>query len=414
MNMMKIALLGSAALATVTISARADDLSDLKAQIEALNSRVAQVEAAPAVPAGYQLLTVSEGKAIVIPGLEADKNYGDTATVISVLPTADAPAGTELSINGFARAALVFKDPAGSKNSDVDVKARGEVTVAGKTDTAVGEVGAKVVLRVNSDGYGDEAFSSPTHFGYWAITPELTLGGGYTGSVGNVGYGYDGACNCYYTDNADVGFNPGDVTQMRLSYASGPISFAIALEDATGEIQRNDDQEVNGFPAFGGDDNALGAAAEVKFSGDVFNGEISAVWHEGGSDFLFDEGDLTSAVNWDDSYQVGIGFGATFDMFKLSMAAAMGHIINGQDYWGVSMLASANMTDAVHAEIGFGHKNYDNNAEFSAKSDVTAVLAGIYYDPVSQLTIGLEGEYINPKGSKNNDVSVDLVTVYRF
>jgi hypothetical protein len=98
MNMMKIALLGSAALATVTISARADDLSDLKAQIEALNSRVAQVEAAPAVPAGYQLLTVSEGKAIVIPGLEADKNYGDTATVISVLPTADAPAGPSTAL----------------------------------------------------------------------------------------------------------------------------------------------------------------------------------------------------------------------------------------------------------------------------------------------------------------------------
>ncbi len=66
------------------------------------------------------------------------------------------------------------------------------------------------------------------------MTPELTLGGGYTGSLGNIGYGYDGACNCYYTDNADVGFDPGDTSQMRLSYASGPMSAAIALEDASG------------------------------------------------------------------------------------------------------------------------------------------------------------------------------------
>ena len=56
------------------------------------------------------------------------------------------------------------------------------------------------------------------------MTPELTLGGGYSGSLGNIGYGYDGACNCYYTDNADVCFDPGDTSQMRLSYASGPMA----------------------------------------------------------------------------------------------------------------------------------------------------------------------------------------------
>ena len=42
-----------------------------------------------------------------------------------------------------------------------------------------------------------------TAWGYWAMTPELTFGGGYAGSLGNIGYGYDGACTCYYTDNAD-------------------------------------------------------------------------------------------------------------------------------------------------------------------------------------------------------------------
>jgi hypothetical protein len=82
-----------------------------------------------------------------------------------------------------------------------------------------------------------------------------------------------------------------------------------------------------------------------------------------------------------------------------------------------------NLSDSVHAEIAGGYKNYNNdlNAGWDAvggvnafQSDVTAVLAGIYYDPVSQLTIGLEGEYINPEGGNNNTFQVDLVTVFRF
>ncbi len=50
MKMIKMALLGGAALAVTTAAAKADDLSALKAQIESLNARVAQMEAAPAVP----------------------------------------------------------------------------------------------------------------------------------------------------------------------------------------------------------------------------------------------------------------------------------------------------------------------------------------------------------------------------
>jgi hypothetical protein len=47
MNVLKIALLGTAALAAVSVSARADDLADLKAQIEALNGRISQLESTP-------------------------------------------------------------------------------------------------------------------------------------------------------------------------------------------------------------------------------------------------------------------------------------------------------------------------------------------------------------------------------
>jgi hypothetical protein len=373
MKMMKIALLATAAVAAVSVSARADDLSDLKAQIEALNARVASVEAAPAVPAGYQLLTVSEGQALVVPGLpETDKGFGNTATVISVLPTADAPAGTEVSITGYARAALIYDSLPGT--DDTDIGARGQLKVSGKTETAVGEVGATLQLRGNYDGQGDASVIMNEAWGYWAMTPELTLGGGYTGSLSGIGYGYDGKCNCYYTDNADAGYGHGDTTQMRLSYNSGPFGFAIALEDDdTGNSDGND----------------LGVAAEMKFSADMFSGEISGGFWES-----------------DDAW-VGVGLGMSLDMFDVSVSAGAGEVDNA-DFWKANILMSANLSDSVHAEVGFNYRESDLFV------DQTAVLAGIYYDPVSQLTIGLEAEHIMNKGAGNDSTRVDLVTVYRF
>ena len=420
MNAMKLALLGTAALAAVTVSARADDLSDLKAQIEALNGRISQLEAAPAVPAGYQMLSVSEAKSIIVPSLDIDQHYGDTATQIGILPTADVPASTNIQWSGFVRAALVWQEDGDGiatntseldDGNDIDIYARAELKVVGTTDTAVGEVGALVKLRAdfdgntgfgwngayytNNPGSGNKLFKSPEAWGWWKMTPELTLGAGYTGSLGNIGYGYDGACNCYYTDNAPVGLNPGDTTQMRLSYASGPLSFAVALEDGSyadyyfGDIFS---------------ETSLGVAAEIKYSGDSFSGEVSGVWRAA------DEMDS-------DAWQVGVGVGFSLgDIASISLAAGTGHTFGDSttagdqstDFWAASILASANLSDSVHAEVAFGHSDYGSGAE------TNAVLAGIYYDPVSQLTIGLEAEHIMEDGSANDRTRVDLVTVFRF
>jgi hypothetical protein len=398
MNMFKMALLGGAALAVSAAGAQADDLSALKAQIESLNARVATMEAAPSVPAGYQLLTIKEGSQQNIPGLETLRKdalaMGNSATVISVMPTADAPAATEITWSGYARAAIVYSDSdARGDDGDFDVYARGQIKVSGKTETAVGEVGATVELRSNLDGqrndlgaFGSERLYVEQAWGYWAMTPELTLGGGFAGSLGNIGYGYDGACNCYYTDNADVALNPGDTTQMRLSYASGPFSMAIALEDASG-----------GGAGFSGDpsgaDDSLGGAGEIKYSGDMFSGEISGVFRQG-------------APGFDDVYAVGVGGAVNLDMITVSAGAQMGQYNTGVDFWRASILASANLSDEIHAEVAYGHTENDG-----ATADVDAVLAGIYYDPVSQLTIGLEGEWFDD-GVQHTQV--DLVTVFRF
>jgi hypothetical protein len=434
MKTMKVALLASAALAAVSVSARADDTAAIKAQLEALTARIAQLEAAPAVPVGYSLLTITEGTATKVPGLDGsqkvDAGYADKATIIGILPTADVPASTTIEWSGYARAAIVYSDyednnddNAGTDGSGgvtnatapdddgIDVFSRGQLKVTGKTDTAVGEVGARLEMRGNIEGQrdGSERLYWETYWGWWAMTPELTLGGGFAGSLGNIGYGYDGSCNCYYTDNADVYSNPGDTSQMRLTWASGPLSFAVALEDASGS------------GSSWGDGDDLGVAAEIKYSGDTVSAEIAGTWRGKPDTASVPWSDYTASTTTDtaDFWQVGAGLGfALGEMASISLAANVGETVYGADFWNVNGLISANLSDTVHGEIGAGWKEYgDANGYSDSARDIWAVLAGIYYDPVPQLTIGLEAEYSETEqdeGFKSNASTVDLVTVFRF
>ncbi len=261
-------------------------------------------------------------------------------------------------------------------DDDVDVLARGQIRVNASTDTAVGEVGVDIRMRANFDGNGDTDVYSDVAWGYWAMTPELTFGGGYAGSLGNVGYGYDGACTCYYTDNADVAFNPGDTTQLRLSYASGPFSMGIALEDAS--FYDPDQCDVAGGSGRGDiNQDKLGVAGEIKYAGDMFTGEISGVYRAIGDDY-----DDFADASYDDLWQIGAGVGFSWDMFALSIGAAMGSgpalveadgavqgfavpilALDSQDWWGVSALAAFNFSDAWHAELGAGYKSRDYDGD---------------------------------------------------
>ncbi len=451
MKILKLTLLGTAALAAVSVSARADDLADLKSQIEALNSRISQLEAAPAVPAGYQLLSVSEAPAVVVPTISSDPGYGANATTIGILPTADVPASTTIQWSGYARAGLVhsstkinaqttsvssfsgFVDTNSDRyrDSSNDIYARAQLKVVGTTDTAVGEVGAWIEFRANLHGVGGgdtDLFINDNAFGWWKMTPELTLIGGYTDTLANIGYGYDGACNCYYTDNAPVALNPGDTTQLRLAYASGPISFAIALEDGDQEYQSVSSDGIINFGESTTVSDSLGVAGKIKYAGDTFSGEVAGGYWGKGKD---SDSDATEA------WQIGAGLGFSLDPVSLSLAGGVGQDHLGYDYWKASALASANLSDAVHAEVGYAYADQEGELDLrtnamgfndDANFKTHAVLAGIYYDPVSQLTIGLEGEWYRTKASasyldglyphsasyKYTNWQVDLVTVFRF
>jgi hypothetical protein len=396
MNMIKWALLGGAALAVTASGAQADDLTALKAQMEAMQARVNQLEAAPVAPAGGSFLTIKQGPSTQLVGVPEGKGYGKNSTIISVVPTADAAPTASLEWSGYVRTILFYNDDQvpGSK-ADADIWVRGQLKVVGKTDTAVGEVGGRIQLRANSfetfDGgavsTGNSNVVMNEAWGWWQFTPEMNFAGGFTGTVGNIGHGVDGACNCYGTDNADAfDFNPGDQQQFRVTYASGPISAAIALEDGPGS-------DIQNF-------NDLGVSGEIAYANDAFSGEISG--------FLGSGPDIIN----DNAYQIGAGvsFGLG-DMLALSIAGAVGDNTNGvaDKYYGVSALAKLTLTEAISAELGFGLKDYKIKA-----NDESAALAGIYYSPVSELVLGLEGEYIMPSGPKNDSMQVDFVANWAF
>jgi hypothetical protein len=432
MNAVKIALLGTAALAAVSVSAQANDLSDLKAQIEGLNARISQLESTPSVPAGYQLLSVSSADAIIIPGLnsEKDKMYGAKAHNIGVMPTADVPASTNIQWSGFVRAGVITgtdKDssvettPAGvvvvgantfsSKVSDFDVVSRAGLKVVGTTDTAVGEVGVRIALLASVEGRGatnrahDPSVATDGYWGWWKITPELTLGGGVDGSLGNSSNAFDNRCTCAYI-NTGGAFGHGDPTQIRLSYASGPISFAVAVED-----EGYDDVDTG--------KDGIGFAGEMKYAGDSFGFDLNAAYWAGGID------DGVAGTNVDDDAAWTVNAGANMalgDIANLGVAFGVGeddHLAGNVDrYAKASVFLGFTLSDALTAELGGAYTDY-KGANYTWD-----IGAGLYYTPVSQLTLGIEGSYgrakevslngLNTVTAKATDTRADVIAIWRF
>jgi hypothetical protein len=429
MKVVKLALLGTAALAAVTVSARADDLATLKAQIEALNARISQIETTPSVPAGFQLMTIGKSATILAPGEELGKDEMAVANTIGIMPTADVPASTNIQWSGNVKAAIVYQknnaralqtedgalassdgeavtedgtNTGFGNGSAVDVRTKMGLKVVATTDTAVGEVGVRIAFAAASNGsaalnIGNHTVTTDGYWGWWKITPELTLAGGVDGSLAGNGNGFDGKCSCNFAGgDAAGGYNHagGDPSQIRLSYASGPISFAIALED--------DEDQVGGFNV----DSAFGVAGEMKWSGDGMGFELNAGYWSG--DTHGPSGVGFSDAAWTVNAGANMALG---DIANLSVAAGVGEdtSADGSDdrYTKASAFLSASLSDSVSAELGASHKWTKND------SDITSIGGGIYYSPVSQLTIGLEAGYAKFEGN-GSGTNAALVTIYKF
>ena len=390
MKTMKVALLATAALAAVSVSARADETAAIKAQLEALTARIAQLEAAPAVPVGYSMLTVTTVDALSLTGERAADVVNKTSHRISVLPTADMPAATTIDWDLYVRAAIYYLDYDTSSEDSAGIDVRGRIRVKATTDTSVGTVG--VDLRVEGDNffdsndgaaYGD--FTMDIAWGWWQMTPEWTLGGGYTGSLSDPGHGMDG----WLTYGTTFFYGQGDQQQFRLTYNSGPLTWAVALEDGN-----DDDVDEHG---------AFQVASRLDYAGDAFAASLSG-WY-GPADIS----------GYDDAWQVAAGADFTLsDMVTLSASGAIGHRFDGDDYSSINGFVGFGLSDTVSLEAGAGYGWEPDDAD----GDVTKFNVGVYWTPADQLKMGLQADMVDyddeVKGVSKDVNSISFVTFFTY
>ena len=117
-------------------------------------------------------------------------------------------------------------------DDNLDLNVRGRIFIRGKAETAVGEVGG--YFRLQADGGGDfsdysESTKMNKAYGWWKFAPAWELMAGYNDNVGALQVGWD-----WMAATGPVrSFGPSNINneQMRLTYSSGPLSFALSLED---------------------------------------------------------------------------------------------------------------------------------------------------------------------------------------
>lgn len=361
MKVINLALLGTAALVAASIGARAENLDALKSQM-------------------------------------------DTLTLNAV---ADAPAAatTVITWDGYIRAAVV----AGRRRdlvlaTDVygtDVRARAGVSVHGKTDTAVGEVGVNLnILAPANDTFriynsGNGALTSDGFNGYWKFTPNLTLTAGILGALSKSNYSFDATCTCAYNDafGAIIGSPQGDPTAFRISYADGPLFFGAQLED-TNNV---------------GNNSAVGGTAKIGYTADMFGLDLNG-------------GYWGSAVG-NAAWSVSGGIGAKFDPISVGVAVGTGNIggfgtaLTGlntnESYTVASGYAKAALGDSASIELGV-FRDFTNDALTNDRtSGLTSFDAGLYYSPVKQLKFGLEGNY-QSGGAYDGSYTAALVSWFKF
>jgi hypothetical protein len=437
MKMMKWALLGGAALAVTATAARADDLSALKAQIEALQTRVSQLEAQPSAAqpsaAGFSLLAIRDGQGTfegVLPEKYGDHVRDDQGFTLSVMPTADVAPVAEVSVSGEIRTLLLYTDPDDGDDS-LDVANRGRIFVKGKIDTAVGEVGGYFRLEANGGGNFtdyDTTFKANKAYGWWKFAPEWELMAGVNDMTAAITTTYD-----WNVSSVPVTVGPSDAAneQFRLTYTSGPLAFAIGIEDPD-NFSVASTTHIGDLPGTCQDDNSNGVCdpgelpvagpisdnngfsgdksdlpnlqASLTYSSDAFTAQIVGVIQD--DDF--------GATDW------AVGGGATLGIaehFTLVAGAVVGEgtalftnnlgpATEDDQFWGGSVGIIANIAEDTRLEIGAGIEDYDEAGE------ADGVNAGIFWDPVSQVTVALGGTWLDYDSDAEDLGSTDTLEVW--
>ncbi len=414
------ALLGGVAMTVMAAGAQADDLSALKAQIEQLQARINKIEArGAALPEGVSLITFQRGHQKIKMVNESEKAIDQVSDsrglTIAITPTADLPApATEITISGYVRNLVGYsrtnKAGPGGIDSDFWDKARGQIDIRSRTDTAVGQVRTHIQIRGDfaaTDDHDHDAgatgslskkntakeeltvndgFVMRIAVGEWDFMPGWTIRAGHAGQI------YALTNVSFAGVNTPYGIDSSRHSQLGIHYSGGPIAFGFGIEDPS--------------YAAGGTTSAPDFGAYMAYSADNIGlrvtGALGAV--EEGS--ATDGNDMGWLVGVGANFSAGIfGFNAGFayakGMIGDVVSVKKAYLNNGagklHKAYGVQGNMTLAMTESTTFYVGAGYYNYTTtlkNGEFDHGFRVTG---GLAWRPVDALQVAVEGTYASDK-----------------
>jgi hypothetical protein len=240
------ALLGGVALSVISTGAQADDLDALKVQIEALQNRVNELETQPAQVAPTDTgISFHRGDALTSWNTDRASEGempADRGFTIAITPTADIPAPvTEVTVSGYVKADFIWDndqnlgstfDPTQINNnyqkdtSFHTFTGQTRFRIRSKIDTAIGQI--RTLIEGHFLG---GSFGLRHAYGEWDMIPNWTLGIGRYWRLD-----WDYATGITTFDFGGSAGAPGGsrTEQIRLQYASGPITIAFGLQGPQG------------------------------------------------------------------------------------------------------------------------------------------------------------------------------------
>ena len=381
MKMIKTSLLATAALLSISTLAHADALADLKAAIIGIDTRQAVGQASVGLPRGY-----------------------------TVNPTADA-AGTDLAVEepfvdlkvtGYIKTGFIYSQVKTNGDDKADFDVEGGVNVKGSVQSALGEVGATIQAKWDiaeaTNNAASFALRDDGLIGFWQFADAMKLEMGRS-NAGRIENGIDKNTRRIWTvqnrrirsENAGNGFFDRDAYNgfMGLAYASGPILLQVRAHDATRGIGA-------GATA---DDDALGVSAKAVYSGDVVSFEVAGgYWGEDGATAL--PLAQQTGVKWLASAGTELNF---IEGVPLSFGAQYGELHNGTQSVKLSGSFGLTITDTISAGFGGGWTQISNTPvgmpntpnNISGNHEELVAVGGVYYSPMTYLTVGLEGDWVD-------------------
>ena len=401
MKTIKTGLLATAALAAASTFAHADALADLKSVIAALNTRDAVSQTSVQVPRGYRVSPTAD--------------------------SADAPATVEepfvdLKVTGYIKTGFIYSQVKTNGDDKADFDVEGGVNVKGSVQSALGEVGATIQAKwdiaESSTNAATFALRDDGLIGFWQFADAMKLEMGRS-NAGRLENGMDKNTRRIWTvqnrrirsENAGNGFFDRDAYNAfaGLAYASGPIALQVRFHDATRGIGAG----------LNADDDALGVSAKAVYAGDVVGFEASGgYWGEDGA------ANLPLAQQTGVKYLIGVGTELNFiEGVPVSLGAQYGELHNGTQSVKLSGSFGLTLTDTIGAGFGGGWTKISNtpagmpNTPNSTSGDHEELVAvgGVYYSPMTYLTLGLEGDWVDDSRSAISDgLTGAIVARYAF